>query len=75
MLQKFLIATHAIAMPDLEEYNWRSNKVSVTGVLQKHCQHEEPLSAAIAPLCLYLLPVQPLLLGSILLARSALLST
>lgn len=28
MLEKFLIVTHAITLPDLEEYNWRSNKVS-----------------------------------------------
>ena len=62
MLQKFLIATHATAMPDLEEYNWRSNKVSVTALLQKCCKHELPLSAAILPLCLALLPVQALLL-------------
>ncbi len=28
MLEKFLSVTHAITLPDLEEYNWRSNKVS-----------------------------------------------
>lgn len=27
MLVKFVSVTHAITLPDLEEYNWRSNKV------------------------------------------------
>ena len=28
MLGKFLAATHAITLPDLQEYQWRSDKVS-----------------------------------------------
>jgi len=29
MLEKFISITEAITLPDLQEYNWRSDKVSI----------------------------------------------
>ena len=54
MLEKFLSVTHAITLPDLEEYNWRSNKVSNVDFVFCDCanmQHYDYHYCTLFPYC------------------------
>ncbi|DBA69416.1 TPA: hypothetical protein ACH3X2_012829 [Trebouxia sp. C0005] len=58
MLEKFLIVTHAITLPDLEEYNWRSNKEALYDVFQKYYEQDPSTHAAPVPTAQIQLPVE-----------------
>ncbi|KAL0049946.1 hypothetical protein WJX82_001365 [Trebouxia sp. C0006] len=58
MLDKFLSVTHAITLPDLEEYNWRSNKEALYDVFQKYYEQDPSTHVAPIPTAQIELPVE-----------------
>ncbi|DBA95115.1 TPA: hypothetical protein ACH3X1_002625 [Trebouxia sp. C0004] len=58
MLEKFLSVTYAITLPDLEEYNWRSNKEALYDVFQKYYEQDPSTHVAPIPTAQIELPVE-----------------